>query len=46
MWTFQDINQKYADECREIYKNIEINNIDIGRIEFLICLIVKENEIL
>jgi hypothetical protein len=46
MWTFQDINQKYANECREIYKNIEINNIDIGRIEFLICLIVKENKIL
>jgi hypothetical protein len=46
MWNFQDINQEYAIACREIYKNIEINNIDIEKIEFLICLIVKENNIL
>lgn len=45
MWCFQEINETYAQECRELYKFIESDNINFNKIENFMKKIIFENNI-
>ena len=40
-WCFQDINNEFAEDSRKLYKNIETNEININKFEYLIIKIFK-----